>query len=159
VIDFLQGSVVRINPTELIVEVNGVGYLLNIPVSTFEQLGSTAGNVKVFTHLHVREDALTLYGFATEAERDSFKLLLSVNGIGPKIAQGILSGMSVRELREAILQSNLGALTSVQGIGRKTAERLVLELRDKLGKVSPEDRGTMPTSSLSETAASRSTAA
>lgn len=115
-------------------DVNGVGYFLNISLSTYEKLDSTGNQVKVFTYLHVREDALILFGFATEAEREMFKLLISVSGIGPKIAQGVLSGMNTDELKTSIQTGNIAALTSVQGIGRKTAERLVVELRDKLGK-------------------------
>ncbi len=131
---YLQGKLVTKSPTEIVVDVNGVGYFLNISLSTYEKLDSTGNQVKVFTYLHVREDALILFGFATEAEREMFKLLISVSGIGPKIAQGVLSGMNTDELKTSIQTGNIAALTSVQGIGRKTAERLVVELRDKLGK-------------------------
>lgn len=131
---YLQGKLVTKSPTEIVVDVNGVGYFLNISLSTYEKLDCTGNQVKVFTYLHVREDALILFGFATEAEREMFKLLISVSGIGPKIAQGVLSGMNTDELKTSIQTGNIAALTSVQGIGRKTAERLVVELRDKLGK-------------------------
>jgi Holliday junction DNA helicase RuvA len=131
---YLQGKLVTKSPTEIVVDVNGVGYFLNISLSTYEKLDSAGNQVKVFTYLHVREDALILFGFATEAEREMFKLLISVSGIGPKIAQGVLSGMNTDELKTSIQTGNIAALTSVQGIGRKTAERLVVELRDKLGK-------------------------
>lgn len=131
---YLQGKLVTKSPTEIVVDVNGVGYFLNISLSTYEKLDSTGNQVKVFTYLHVREDALILFGFVTEAEREMFKLLISVSGIGPKIAQGVLSGMNADELKTSIQTGNIAALTSVQGIGRKTAERLVVELRDKLGK-------------------------
>jgi holliday junction DNA helicase RuvA len=131
---YLQGKLVTKSPTEIVIDVNGVGYLLNISLSTYEKIDSTSPQVKIFTYLHVREDALQLFGFATESEREMFKLLISVSGIGPKIAQGVLSGMNTDELKTSIQTSNINALTSVQGIGRKTAERLVVELRDKIGK-------------------------
>jgi Holliday junction DNA helicase RuvA len=133
-ISYLFGKLVQKSPTELVVDVNGVGYHVNIPLSTFEQLENADGDVKILTYLHVREDIMQLYGFATEAEREFFRLLISVSGVGPKMAQGILSGLSTPELRQAILDGNLAALTSISGVGRKTAERLVIELRDKLGK-------------------------
>jgi Holliday junction DNA helicase RuvA len=131
----LQGTLVHKSPTEVVVNVNGVGYGVNIPVSTYESLGDLNAPVSLFTYLHVREDALQLYGFATRAERDLFRLLISVTGIGPKMAQGILSGIPVNDLRNHIAQGNLGALTSIPGVGRKLSERLVLELREKIVKV------------------------
>jgi Holliday junction DNA helicase RuvA len=130
----IRGILVSKAPTELTIEVNGIGYVVHVPLSTYEKVGDLGSTLSLFTHLHVREDALQLYGFATEAERSLFKLLISVSGIGTKIAQGILSGMSVDELHTNIVQGNVQALTSVQGIGRKTAERIVLELRDALSK-------------------------
>jgi len=131
---YLQGKLVTKSPTEIVVDVNGVGYVLNISLSTYGKLDPVSSQVKVFTYLHVREDALMLFGFATEAEREMFKLLISISGLGPKSAQGILSGMDLEELKTAIQTGNIAALTSVHGIGRKTAERLVVELRDKIGK-------------------------
>jgi Holliday junction DNA helicase RuvA len=122
------------NPTEVLIEVNGVGFTVSIPLSTFERLGETTSTVTLLTYLHVREDILQLYGFSTEHERVLFKMLISVSGIGPKTAQAVLSGIAVAELQQYIVQGNVGALTSIPGIGRKTAERLVVELRDKLGK-------------------------
>ncbi|HOV99397.1 MAG TPA: Holliday junction branch migration protein RuvA [Bacteroidota bacterium] len=130
----IRGILISKAPTELTIEVNGIGYVVHVPLSTYEKVGDLGSTLSLFTHLHVREDALQLYGFATEAERSLFKLLISVSGIGTKIAQGILSGMSVDELHTNIVQGNVQALTSVQGIGRKTAERIVLELRDALSK-------------------------
>jgi Holliday junction DNA helicase RuvA len=144
---YLQGKLVTKSPTEIVVDVNGVGYFLNISLSTYEKLDSSSSQIKIFTYLHVREDTLQLFGFATEAERDMFKMLISVSGIGPKIAQGILSGINTEELRTAFQTGNIATLTSIPGIGRKTAERLVLELRDKLGKIDIEI-STLPTSSL-----------
>lgn len=131
----LNGILRSKSPTEVLIEVNGVGYAVSIPLSTFERLGELNSHVVLLTHLHVREDALQLFGFATEEERYLFKLLISISGIGPRIAQGILSGIGARELRSHIATGNVVALTSVPGVGRKTAERLVIELRDKIGKM------------------------
>ena len=131
----LSGILKVKTPTEILVDVNGVGYGVTIPLSTFEKLGDVGSLVTLFTHLHVREDALQLYGFATEEERFLFKLLISVNGIGPKIAQGILSGISVTDLKSHLAKEDLGALTAIPGVGKKTAERLIIELRDKVGKL------------------------
>ncbi len=131
----LRGTLIRKSPTEIVVDVQGVGYGVNIPLSTFEALGDVNTPVSLFTYLHVREDALQLYGFASEEERNLFRVLISVTGIGPKMAQGILSGISGGDLRNAILQGNFSTLTAIPGVGRKLAERLVLELRDKIGKV------------------------
>lgn len=144
-ISYLHGTIVQKSPTELVIDVNGVGYLVNIPLSTFERLEHADGQVKILTYMHVREDLMQLYGFATEAEREIFRLLLSVSGIGPKMAQGILSGLNTDELRTAIIDGNLSALTSISGVGRKTAERLVVELRDKLART--ELSGTVVTPS------------
>jgi holliday junction DNA helicase RuvA len=131
----LRGTLVRKSPTEVVVDVQGVGYGVNIPLSTFEALGDLNTTVSLFTYLHVREDALQLFGFASEEERNLFRVLISVTGIGPKMAQSILSGISGVELRTAILQGNFTMLTAIPGVGRKLAERLVLELRDKIGKI------------------------
>jgi Holliday junction DNA helicase RuvA len=123
-INSLRGILVRKSPTEVVIDVQGVGYGLSIPLSTFEVLGDLNTPVSLFTFLHVREE-----------ERQLFKVLISVSGIGPKMAQSILSGISGPELRNAILQGNFGVLTAIPGVGRKLAERLVLELRDKIGKM------------------------
>ena len=138
-ISYLRGRIVRKSPTELVIDVNGVGYALSIPLSTYTAFEDAAGEVTVLTHLHVREDIQQLYGFATDGERDFFRLLISISGIGPKMAQGILSGMGIEELRQSILQADTAKLTSVPGVGRKTAERIIIELRDKVAKPdSPE---------------------
>jgi len=131
----LKGILYHKAPTEIVVDVNGVGYAVTIPLSTYEKLGETGASVTILTHTHVREDILQLYGFATEAEREIFRLLISVSGIGPKIAQGILSGVQPNELQNLIAQANVSALTAIPGIGRKTAERLIVELRDKIAKL------------------------
>jgi Holliday junction DNA helicase RuvA len=130
----LRGTLAAKSPTEAVVDVHGVGYALSIPLSTYERLGPLSSEVFLYTHQHVREDTLQLFGFATEEERAMFRLLLSVTGIGPKMAQGILSGIPVPELRTHLAGGNLPALTAIPGIGRKLAERLVLELREKIGK-------------------------
>jgi Holliday junction DNA helicase RuvA len=131
----LTGRIIEKNPTEIVIDVHGVGYELNIPLSTYQKIENAEGDVTIFTYLHVREDAMILFGFATESEREVFRLLISISGIGPKIAQSILSGISSAELREAVLRGNLDALTSITGVGRKTAERIILELKGKIGKV------------------------
>ena len=134
-IAYLEGKLVEKNPTHLIVEVNGVGYSVNIPVSTFSNLGETGHTVKVLTYQYVREDELKLFGFYTKPEKDLFELLISVNGVGPKVALGILSFLSVGEFQKAVLSENLDVLTSIAGIGKKTAQRLIVELKEKLGKI------------------------
>ena len=131
----LNGTLKIKTPTEVLIDVQGVGYAVSIPLSTFEKLGNIGSTTTLLTHLHVREDALQLFGFATEEERFLFKLLISVSGIGPKIAQGILSGISAGELKEHIARENIAALTAIPGVGKKTAERLIIELRDKIGKL------------------------
>jgi Holliday junction DNA helicase RuvA len=133
----LNGILKSKSPTELLVDVNGVGYAVSIPLSTYSSIGEINAPVVLLTHLHVREDAMQLFGFATEAERHLFKMLISISGIGPKIAQGILSGISVAEMRQHIAAGNVSALTSIPGIGKKTAERLIIELRDRIGKIEP----------------------
>ncbi len=134
----LTGILKLKNPTEIVVDVHGIGYTVSIPLSTYEHLGDVGSSVFLLTHLHVREDAMQLFGFSTEEERRLFKLLISVSGIGPKIAQSILSGINVEELKSHLVTGNAAALTAIPGVGRKTAERLILELRDKAGKISRE---------------------
>ncbi len=131
----LTGILKSKTPTEVLIDVNGVGYSVSIPVSTYEKLGQVNSVALLLTYLHVRDDGMQLYGFATEEERSLFKLLISISGIGPKIAQAILSGTSVAELKHHILNNNIGALTTIPNVGRKTAERLVLELKDKITKI------------------------
>jgi Holliday junction DNA helicase RuvA len=140
----LTGVLKSKNPTEILIDVNGVGYSVTIPLSTYEKLGEVESKVTLLTHLHVREDAMQLFGFASPEERFFFKLLITVNGIGPKIAQGILSGITVVDLRQHIAQENISALTAIPGVGRKTAERLIIELRDKIGKIETFAPGSIP---------------
>jgi holliday junction DNA helicase RuvA len=131
----INGILKHKSPTEIIVDVHGIGFAVHIPLSTYEKLAEPGQPVFLLTHFHIREDAMVLFGFATEEERRLFKLLISVSGIGPKIAQSILSGISVSELQNFIVQGHIQALTSIPGIGKKTAERLVVELRDKVAKI------------------------
>ncbi len=138
----LTGILKSKSPTEVLIEVNGVGYSASIPLSTYSKLGDINSSIHLLTYLHVREDALHLFGFATESERQLFRQLIAITGIGPKTAQGILSGMSVSDLQDSIATGNVAALTSVPGVGRKTAERLVVELRDKIGKTDVMAGGT-----------------
>jgi holliday junction DNA helicase RuvA len=131
----LSGRVFSKQPNQVILDVQGVGYLVNIPLSTFYEIGETGASTQLLIHTHVREDTIALFGFQTAKEKQLFEQLTSVSGIGPKLGITILSGMSVDELVPAIRQGNLARLTSIPGVGRKTAERMVVELRDKLSKV------------------------
>lgn len=133
-IEFLEGILVEKHPTHAILQCGGIGFRLPIPLSSHDQLPAPGKTTRVLTHLAVREDDLTLYGFATEAERLMFERLILVSGIGPKLALTALSGMSIRELKTAIVEGDVKRLSSISGIGKKTAERVVIELRDKIGK-------------------------
>ena len=126
-------------PTHAVIDVGGIGYGLAISLQTFDQLPSVEEDVRLFTHLHVREDRMELFGFAAAEEREVFELLIAVSGIGPNSALTILSGMTLRDLQDAILQERVNELTQIKGIGRKTAERLVLDLRDKVQLTAPAD--------------------
>ena len=133
-ITFLDGKLVGALPTQAIVDVNGVGYEVFIPLSSYDKLPAVGQPIHILTHLAVREDAHILYGFMTPAERDLFRLLVNnVSGIGPKLALAVLSGMSVTNFKTAVVNSDVGALSKISGLGKKTAERIILELKDKLG--------------------------
>ncbi len=133
-IAFLNGNLARALPTQAIVDVGGVGYEVFIPLSSYDKLPPAGQPVRLLTHLHVREDAHVLYGFMTAAERDLFRLLVNnVSGIGPKLALAVLSGMSVNNFKGAVVNSDVAALSKISGLGKKTAERIVLELKDKVG--------------------------
>lgn len=134
-IGYLRGKIISKKPTKLIVDVNGIGYLVNISISTFEKIAEKE-DVALYTYLSVRESAMDLYGFYSLAEKEMFELLISVSGIGPKSAQSILSGIQIEDLKEALRTGNISRLVSIPGIGRKTAERLMVELRDKADSVS-----------------------
>jgi holliday junction DNA helicase RuvA len=135
-IGFLKGRLAAKQPPMLIVDVNGVGYELEAPMSTFYGLPAAGEPVAVFTHLVVREDAHILFGFGTDAERRLFRGLLKVSGVGPKIALGILSGASVEDFLRIIEAEDIAMLTRIPGIGRKTAERVIIEMRDSVQKLS-----------------------
>jgi holliday junction DNA helicase RuvA len=133
-ITFLHGQLVDSLPTQVTVDVHGVGYEVLIPLSSYDKLPAPGGPVRLLTHLAVREDAHVLYGFMSVAERDLFRLLIhNVSGIGPKLALNILSGMDSTAFRGAVATSDVKALSRINGVGKKTAERIVVELRDKIG--------------------------
>lgn len=130
----IQGRLLEKSFPQVVVSCNGVGYEIDVPMSTFYPMPQPGQEVTLFTHLVVREDAHLLYGFLTEGERATFRQLLRISGVGPKVALSVLSGLSVDDLSAAVSQGDSGRLTKIPGIGKKTAERLVLELRDKLPK-------------------------
>ncbi len=133
-IAFLEGILAEALPTQIVVNVQGVGYQVMIPLSSFDKLPAPGAAVKILTHLAVREDAHILYGFFTAGERDLFRLLLHhVTGVGPKIALSVLSGLSVEFFKAAVVAGDIGAISKISGVGKKTAERMVLELKDKVG--------------------------
>jgi holliday junction DNA helicase RuvA len=133
-ISFLHGKLIDALPTQATIEVGGIGYEVLIPLSSYDKLPAPGQEVRLLTHLSVREDAHILYGFATAAERDLFRLLINnVSGIGPKIALNVLSGISVIAFRGAVATADIKALSQISGVGKKTAERIVVELKDKIG--------------------------
>jgi Holliday junction DNA helicase RuvA len=137
----LRGQLSEKRPNQVLIDVNGVGYLVQIPFSTFSALGDLRGEVTLLIHTHVREDQLALYGFLTSREKHFFELLLSVSGVGPVLALKILSGMNLEEIITAVRKGDLAQLVRIPGVGRKTAERIVLELRDKLAAAEAEPAG------------------
>lgn len=134
-ISYLSGTLAEKSPTHLVVDVGGVGFSVQVPLSTYERAGQVGQPIKLLTYLNVREDALQLFGFLTEGERDLFALLISVNGVGPQVAQKILSGVTVNDFKRFVAAGDGRRLTTIPGIGKKTAERLVMELRDRIGEV------------------------
>lgn len=132
-ITFLHGVLEEKQPTRAVLNVGGVGYEVLIPLSTFDRLPIAGESCRLLTHDHIREDAHQLFGFATESERDAFNMLTAVSGIGPKLALSALSSLSVRELKAAIVTGDTRRLSSISGVGKKTAERMIVELRDKIG--------------------------
>ncbi|HEV3410520.1 MAG TPA: Holliday junction branch migration protein RuvA [Chthoniobacterales bacterium] len=133
-ITFLSGRLAAALPTQATIDVGGVGYEVLIPLSSYDRLPTVGQQVHILTHLHVREDAQLLYGFMTAAERDLFRLLVNnVSGIGPKLALAVLSGMSVSNFKGAVVNGDVASLSKISGLGKKTAERIVLELKDKVG--------------------------
>jgi len=134
VITFLHGRLTHALPTQATIEVNGVGYEVFIPLSSYDKLPAIGQSIEMLTHLHVREDAHILYGFMTTPEGDLFRLLVNhVSGIGPKLALAVLSGMSVNNFKTAVVNNDVASLSKISGLGKKTAERIVLELKDKVG--------------------------
>jgi holliday junction DNA helicase RuvA len=133
-ISFLDGELVEALPTQVVISVQGVGYLVQIPLSSFEHLPALGARFRLLIHFVVREDAHLLFGFVTAAERDLFRLLVQhVTGVGPKLALGVLSGMSVGQFKAAVVNGDINTLSKVSGLGKKTAERIILELKDKVG--------------------------
>ena len=142
----LHGKLLEKAPPQILLDVSGVGYEVDVPMSTFCNLPDIGNDVTLLTHFVVREDAMLLYGFATAAERQTFRALIKISGIGPRIGLAVLSGMSTGDLAAAIEEGNLGMLTRIPGIGKKTAERLILELKGKLvldtnGASAPSENG------------------
>jgi len=140
-IAYLKGKLMEKTPTELILDVGGVGYHLQIPLSTYERLGENGSKVKVLTYQYVREDAFKLFGFATTEEKTLFELLISVSGIGPKIALAILSCIAPDDFKRFITLEDLDSLTEISGIGKKTAKRLIVELKEKIDQTFRIEKG------------------
>jgi Holliday junction DNA helicase RuvA len=145
-IGLLRGRLLEKRPNQVILDVGGVGYLVAVPLSTYAAMGELHAEVTLLIHMHVREDALALYGFLSAREKHLFELLLGASGVGPSLALKILSGMNVEELVPAIRNSDLARLTRIPGVGRKTAERMVVELKDKLEAVVVETEKVSPPS-------------
>jgi Holliday junction DNA helicase RuvA len=133
-ITYLKGKLVEALPTNIVVDVNGVGYELLIPLSSYQKLPPPGNEIIIYTHLSIREDAHVLYGFMTIEERELFKLLINaVSGVGPKIALNILSGINISNFKSAVASADIKILSQISGVGKKTAERIVVELKDKIG--------------------------
>lgn len=149
-ITYLHGTLTKKTPTEIAIDVQGVGYAVHISLSTYELLPELRSELHILTHHHFRDDAQVLYGFMQESEREMFRLLLSVSGIGPRMAQTILSGIRPAELARTISAGSTASLQSIPGVGKKTAERLIVDLRDKVAKMEEaEITGGIPPSSSS----------
>lgn len=148
-IGFLKGKIISAKPTQVLLDVNGVGYLINISINTFERITDKEA-VSLFVYTSVKEDSITLYGFFIESEKQMFELLISVNGVGPKLALNILSGIRADELKDAIQSGDSSRITAIPGIGKKTADRLVLELRTKVDHIVGESGVKIPFSVKNE---------
>jgi Holliday junction DNA helicase RuvA len=155
-IRYIHGILAEKKPTEAIIEVAGIGYHLLIPASSYQKLPDVGKPVKLFTHYHVREDAILLYGFASETERAAFELVITVSGIGPKMGLAVLSGMNPQELQEHLINGDATMLTRIPGVGKKMAERMILDLKDKFASLSLPSSNTLTGSP--ETAAARADA-
>ena len=136
-IAFLRGRLLEKHPNQVILDVNGVGYSVHIPVSTFSNLPDAGAEARLHVYTHVREDTFALFGFATEKEKAIFERLITVSGVGPRLATTMLSGLDAADLDDAIRRGDAQRLVRVPGVGRKTAERVIVELRDKLGPLEP----------------------
>lgn len=134
-IAYVRGVLDHKEPSRLVVDVNGIGYEIFVPLSTYQKLPALGDQVKLFTHHHVREDAVNLYGFLSSEEKEIFELVLTISGVGVKVALSILSAMTADVFRRSIAQGDMKTLTKIPGIGKKSAERMVLELKDKIGTV------------------------
>jgi Holliday junction DNA helicase RuvA len=145
----VRGRLVEKNPTEVVVDCNGVGYLLHISLNTFSSLPAHE-NVVLYTHLSIREDAHTLFGFINKTEREVFKLLISVSGVGPSIARTMLSSMTSEEIQQAIASENVSLIQSVKGIGLKTAQRVIVDLKDKILKIFDMDEVSLTASNTNK---------
>lgn len=141
---YISGKIVEKNPACVVVENNGVAYHINIPLSTYENVGENGEEVKLFTHLILTDNDMQLYGFYTKEEREFFKLLINVPGIGPKFALRILSGLSISQLYQAILEEDASFLCKIPGIGRKTGERLIVELKEQMKKITIPSQEEIP---------------
>lgn len=148
-ITHIQGKLTEKNPTNVVIDCNGVGYHLNISLHTFSQI-SNQENLRLFTHLHVKEDSHTLYGFSSLSEREIFRLLISVSGIGTNIARTMLSSLTPKQVREGIAIEDVALIQSVKGIGLKTAQRVIIELKDKVLKVYDIDEGSISQSNTNK---------
>lgn len=148
-ITHIKGRLVEKSPTSVVIECNGIGYMINISLNTFSQIPDNE-NLKLFTHLQVKEDSHTLYGFFSIKERQIFRLLISVNGIGPSIARTMLSSISPDQIIDAISRENVSLIQSVKGIGSKTAQRVIIDLHDKILKVYELDEGFAPSNNTNK---------
>lgn len=142
-IGYLTGKIISSKPTHILLDVNGVGYSVNISINTFEKI-SEKESASLFIYTNVKEDSITLFGFYTQSEKEMFELLISVSGVGPKLSMVILSGIIVADLKEAIRNGNIERLIAIPGIGRKTAERIILELRNKVDSVKADGEVKIP---------------
>ena len=148
-ITHLRGKLVEKNPTDVVIDCNGVGYLLNISLHTFSQIPDKE-NLKLYTHLQVKEDSHTLFGFSSLSEREMFRLLISVNGIGASIARTMLSSLAPKQIREGIATNDVALIQSIKGIGAKTSQRVILDLKDKVLKIYDIDEDFVPQNNTSK---------
>lgn len=145
----ISGKIISKKPTQVLIDVNGIGYSIFISINTFDKLPEVNEKILLQTYLSVKEDSLTLFGFYTISEKEMFETLIGINGVGPKLAQGILSGITTQELKNAISQNNVSRLVAIPGVGKKTAERMIIELRDKIDKVSDSGDSSIDSKTIS----------